>query len=120
MADDTIEISLQKELPNLWYIALINKDAWLKGEFVSGEEWSWFETFSEDIKDSSIPCEEKKKALSLLWKNIKDLLNEGYEPITSDETKPSSHWWWHPELWNKDIDIYEVLKDVCPENKPSK
>jgi len=104
---------LKKKLPNLWYVALFNSNDWKSGNFTPGEEWSWFETLSEDIKDSSIPCEEKKKALLLLWKNAKKLLEEGYKPMTYNEDYPISHWWWHPELWNKNIDPLEVLKDVC-------
>jgi hypothetical protein len=57
------EEPLKKELPNLWYIGLFNYRYWKSGDFIPGEEWSWFETLDEDIKDSSIPCEEKRKAL---------------------------------------------------------
>jgi len=117
MGISKIEIKLKDKLPNLWYLGLISKDFWLSGEFISGEEWSWFETLDEDIKDPEISCEEKKKALEILWKNLRELLKEGYVPITYDSTKPLSHWWWHPELWDKDIDIYEVLRDVCSEGK---
>ena len=108
-----VEVRLKRKLPNLWYIGLFNFRNWESGEFSSGEEWSWFETFSEDIKDPSIPCEEKRKALLLLWRNAKKLLEEGYEPMTYNDTYPTFYWWWHPELWGKNIDPLEVLKDVC-------
>ena len=114
MGLNTIEVKLQKELPHLWYIGFFSPEAWESGEFTPGEEWAWFETFSEDIEDPKIPCEEKKKALKLLWRNIKKLLKEGYPPLTDDPERPQTHWWWHPELWSKNIDPLEVLKNVCP------
>lgn len=82
-----------------------------------GEEFSGAEVLNllialdDGIYDPSFSCEEKRKALKLLWEN-KDMLEE-FEFELKDA--PPSHWWWHPELWDKDIDIYEVLKDVCPE-----
>ena len=108
------EEKLKKQLPNLWYIGLFNPKAWKSGDFVPGEEWSWFETLSEDIEDPNIPCEEKRKALTLLWENAKEFLKEGYIPLTYDPNRPKTHWWWHPELWSKNIDPLEVLRDVCP------
>jgi len=116
MGVDTLEVKLKKEMPNLWYIGLFNPKAWGNGDFTSGEEWSWFETFTEDIRDPSIPCGEKEKALKLLWRNVKGLLKEGYIPVTENAEMPISYWWWHPELWDKNIDPLEVLKDVCPKS----
>jgi len=34
-----------------------------------------------------------------------------------NKNAPLSHWWWYLELWDKNIDIYEVLRDVCSEDK---
>jgi hypothetical protein len=111
-----VEIKLKEDLPNLWYVGLFNVQNWENGGFTPGEEWSWFETLSEDLKDPSIPCEEKRKALLLLWNNVRKLLKEGYEPITYNEDYPTSHWWWHPELWDKGLDPLEVLNDICSQD----
>jgi len=81
--------------------------------FSGGEVLNMLMYLDEDIYDSSFSCKEKKEALKLLWEN-KDMLEE-FE--FKDENAPKSHWWWHPELWDKDIDIYEVLRDVCTEGK---
>jgi hypothetical protein len=80
--------------------------------FSGGELINVLAFLDEDVHDPSIPCEDKKEALKLLWEN-KDMLEE-FEFTLKDA--PKSHWWWHPELWDKDIDIYEVLKDVCLED----
>ncbi len=81
-------------------------------EFSGAEVLNLLIALDDDIYEPSFSCEEKKKALELLWEN-KDMLEE-FEFELKDA--PKSHWWWHPELWDKDIDIYEVLKDVCSEN----
>ncbi len=83
--------------------------------FSGGEVLNMLMYLDEDIYDSSISCEKKKEALKLLWEN-KDMLEE-FEFELKDA--PKSHWWWHPELWDKDIDIYKVLKYVCTEDDPS-
>jgi hypothetical protein len=114
MNTNLLEEKLKKELPNLWYIGLFNYRYWKSGDFIPGEEWSWFETLDKDIKDSSISCEEKRKALKLLWSNIKEFLRKGYKPISYYPEKPETYWWWHPELWGKAIDPLEVLKEICP------
>ena len=49
------EEELKKELPHLWYIGFFNPKAWKSGNFVPGEEWSWFKTLSEDIEDPDKP-----------------------------------------------------------------
>jgi hypothetical protein len=79
------------ELKHLCYIGLFNYRYWKSGDFIPGEEWSWFETLDEDIKDSSIPCEEKRKALKLLWSNIKEFLRKGYKPISYYPEKPKAY-----------------------------
>ena len=81
--------------------------------FSGGEVLNMLMYLDEDIYDPSFSCEEKKEALKLLWEN-KDMLEE-FE--FKDENAPKSHWWWHPELWDKEIDIFEVLKDVCSKDK---
>lgn len=85
-------------------------------EFSGGEVLNMLIYLDEDIYNPSFSCEEKKKALGLLWENI-DILKE-FE--FEDKNAPLSRWWWHPELWDKDIDIFEVLKNVYPEGKSSK
>ena len=82
-------------------------------EFSGGEVLNLLMFLDEDIYDPSFSCEEKKEALKLLWEN-KDMLEE-FE--FKDEKAPKTHWWWHPELWDKEIDIFEVLKDVCSKDK---
>ncbi|NPB05149.1 MAG: hypothetical protein GXO08_02070 [Aquificae bacterium] len=100
----------KKKLPNLWYITLFNTAAWKSGDFTPGEEWSWFETLSEDIKDPSIPLEEKKEALKLLLKNCLELLESGYVPFTYNDDYPTSHWWWHPDRWRELKNPFEPLE----------
>lgn len=85
-------------------------------EFSGGEVLNLLIALDEYIYNPSFSCEEKKKALKLLWEN-KDILEE-FE--FEDEKAPLSHWWWHPKLWSKNIDIYEVLNDVCSEDKSPK
>ena len=82
-------------------------------EFSGAEVLNLLIALDDDIYEPSFPCEDKKKALKLLWEN-KDMLEE-FEFELKDA--PLSHWWWHPELWDKEIDIYGVLKDVCSEDK---
>jgi len=82
-------------------------------EFSGGEVLNLLIALDENIYDPSFSCEEKREALKLLWEN-RDMLEE-FE--FKDENAPKSHWWWHPELWDKDIDIYEVLRNVCSEGK---
>jgi len=79
-------------------------------DFSGAEVLNLLIALDDDIYEPSFSCEEKKKALKLLWEN-KDMLEE-FEFELKDA--PSSHWWWHPELWDKSIDIYEVLKNICP------
>ncbi len=81
-------------------------------EFSGGEVINLLMFLDENIYDPSFSCEEKKEALKLLWEN-KDMLEE-FEFV--DKEVPKTHWWWHPELWDKDINIYEVLKNVCSED----
>ncbi len=108
------------DLPNLAYITEVNLYNLESEDLDVYEVYTYFWRFDEDIKDSSIPCEEKKTALKVLWENLKEIKakDESWiDAFPKDENAPLSRWWWHPKLWNNNIDIYEVLKNVCPEDK---
>ncbi|WP_457635765.1 hypothetical protein [Persephonella sp.] len=108
------------ELPSLAYITEVNLHNLENGELDVLELYPYFWRFDKDIKNSSISCEEKKLAIKILWSNIqviKSTDSSWIEAFPKNKEAPLSHWWWHPELWDKDIDIFEVLKDVCPEDK---
>ncbi len=108
------------ELPNLAYITQVNLYNLEADELDVYELYPYFWRFDEDIEGPSIPCEEKRLALKLLWENVTEIKGKDdswIDAFPKDESAPLSHWWWHPELWDKDIDIYEVLNGVCSENK---
>jgi len=99
------------KLPNLTYITEVNLYNLENDELDVLELYPYFWRFDEDVKNPSIPREEKKLALQILWSNIQEIKNSDDSWIDafpkSSEVSPF-HWWWHPELWDKDIDIYEV------------
>ena len=104
-------------LPNLSYLTEINLYNYENELIDANEFWAYLFRWEYDLKDPSIPCEEKEQALKILWNNLREFLKGNPEYIwifPSNKDAPKSHWWWHPELWSKNIDPLEVLKNVCP------
>ena len=103
-------------LPNLSYLTEINLYNYENELIDANEFWAYLFRWEYDLKDPSIPCKEKEQALKILWNNLREFLKGNPEYIwifPSNKDAPKSHWWWHPELWNKNIDPLEVLRDVC-------
>ena len=107
-------------LPNLAYITEINLHNLENGELDVLELYPYLWRFDSDVENPEISCEEKRIALKILWDNIQEIKSVDSSWIDSfpkDEKALKTHWWWHPELWDKRIDIFEVLKNVCSEGK---
>jgi len=107
------------DLPHLAYITEVNLYNLESDDLDVSELYPYFWRLDDDLKDPSIPCEEKKLALKVLWDNLQEIKEKDsswIEAFPKDDNAPIYHWWWHPEIWDKEIDIYEVLKDVCSED----
>jgi hypothetical protein len=102
-------------LPHLGYITELNLYN-LENELLDTLDFiPYYWRFEKDLKNPSIPCEEKKVALKVLLNNLKEIVQAQYS-LPQDGQKPPIYWWWHPELWDKGMDPLEVLKDVCPQD----
>jgi hypothetical protein len=109
-------------LPHLAYLTEINFYNYENELIDANEFWSYLFRLEYDLKDPNIPCGEKGIALKILYENLKEFLrvNPDYVWIfPTNKDAPKTHWWWHPELWNKNIDPFEVLNEVCPKLNPN-
>ncbi len=95
------------------YLRAIDLRRWESGELIYEDIVYSFERLSEDILDTQIPLSEKKEALRRLQQALREFEEAGYgELFLTNPSYPPSHWWWHPELWNGDLDIYSVLEEA--------
>ncbi len=95
----------------LGYVDLITLDRWVSGELIYEDIVYSFIRLSEDISDPDVPPREKKEALEKLWDALREFVDAGYgELFLPNPSYPLSHWWWHPEIWKEEPDIYEPLR----------
>jgi len=95
------------------YVSAVDLKKWESGELIYEDIIFVFIRLSEDVCDPLISEGEKRKALKTLWKALQEFESAGYGGFfLPNPSYPSSHWWWHPELWDDNLDIYGVLEDT--------